>query len=138
MAFWNRRRRADQEQLRSYQEQEQKRREMENALELKRLELKQRTVELEFENLERRTKAEIERETAAAELKEKKRGWARKAREKVQEQRTNLNGAGQIALRHGNCRVCLDPSRADLTAQEIQWHWAGHPASWLQQQQGLH
>lgn len=95
-------------------------------------ELTLRTKHLELENLERISEERRKDAVAKAELRDKRREWARQAREKVGKSK-QAPGEGR-SFRSGvqGCVVCADSTSPRLTAEEITWHNAGHPGAMTQ------
>lgn len=95
-----------------------KRLELQNALEIKKL-------ELEFSNLEAVHEQKRKDREAAEELRQKRREWAKNSRaKKTEREQLRIVGRGLAG-----CVVCTDPSSPNLTAAEISWHQQGHPGA---------
>jgi len=94
--------------------------------------------ELEYKN----TQLELEHIEAISEEKRKDRAhkeqlrYARQQHAAAMREKLALKrAAGQIPVKPKlsagvpGCTVCMDPSSANLTAEEIKWHSAGHPGA---------
>jgi hypothetical protein len=129
--FW-RRKKADAELLQGFLNLEQARVARAADLEARRAELELKRIELELDHLDARTKADIETAQAKQELRQKRTEWSRKARERVAQQRAQMQPTLFGYQANGNCPVCLNPSSPTLTPEVIMWHHAGHPSSLVQ------
>ena len=131
--MWPFRKKANDALLERYQNLERMRLDKQTELEIARLDLDKRRTELEFEHLEAQTKREIALAQAKEELRAVRQRNAQKARERRNELRgQTYPGSPQVVLPNQRCRPCVAPNTPDLTADEIRWHHAGHPASWMQ------
>lgn len=126
--WWWRRRQADRELLSSLLEIERARMDARVRIETMRDEIELKKAELELSHIEQRTHAEIELQEAKEKLRKDRRESSRKARERLAERRAAMGPTALGFLPNGNCRVCLNGSDPSLSAGEIQWHHAGHPA----------
>lgn len=122
--WWNRKRQSDIELLGVLMRGQSEAATQRTTLEMKRQELEMRRMELEFENLERLGEEKRRQAEANQKLREQRKEWASKARE-VLKQKRNLQGGGTIP---SACRVCANPGEPSLQANEIAWHYQGHPA----------
>ena len=93
-------------------------------------EVRLKTKELELANLEKVGEEKRRDAEARAELREKRKEWAKKGREELAKKRLAAKGAGMPAPGAVlGCTVCADPGSVNLTAAEIAWHNGGHPGA---------